>query len=94
MIAGLDEVFGDRLVKTFAVRAAPDGGDEGKAGEDVPLLGEVVVDELFTGANKTVGALFESQQGGVADEDGGVGTLEHGVKVGGRGRNGTSGLPQ
>ena len=51
----------------------------------MPLFGEIVVDEFFAGALEAVGALFESQQGGVADEDGGVGAVEHGVEVGGHG---------
>ena len=72
----------------------PDGGDEGKAGEGAPLLGEIVVDQLFAGALEAVGALFEGQQGGVADEDGGVGAFEHGVEIGGmRAGRDTSGLP-
>ena len=41
-----------------------------------------MVDELFTGALEAVGAFFEGEQGGIADENGGVGFLEHGVEVG------------
>ncbi len=63
--------------KALPRAAAPDGGDEGKAGERAPFFGEVVVDQLLAGALEAVGLLFEGQQGRVADEDGGVGTLEH-----------------
>jgi len=52
----------------------------------LPLLGEVVVDEFFAGAFEAVGALFKGEQGGIADEDGGVGLVEHGVEVGGVGQ--------
>jgi hypothetical protein len=44
-------------------------------------VGEIVVDEFFAGALETVCALFEGKEGWVADEDGGVGVVEHGVQV-------------
>ena len=66
----------------------PDGGDEGQAGEGVPLLGQVVIDEFFAGALEAVDALFKGEQGGVADEDGGVGFLKHDVEIGSRGQEG------
>jgi hypothetical protein len=102
VVAGLDEVVEMELMDPRSSnegpgtgtwdRNAPDGGDEGKAGEGVPLFGEVVVDELFAGALEAVGALFEGEQGGVADEDGGVGVVEHGVEVGGEGEEGDVGI--
>jgi hypothetical protein len=58
----------------------------------VPLSSEVVVDELFAGAFEAVGALLESQQSRIADEDGGVGSLEHGIEVGNRGQEGHVGV--
>ena len=33
-------------------------------------------------------ALFEGEEGGVADEDGGVGVVEHAVEVGSEGKKG------
>jgi hypothetical protein len=81
------------LIQKAARRNCPDGGDEGQAGEGVPLLGQVVVDQLFAGALEAVGALFEGQQGGVADEDGGVGAFEHGVEIGGRAGKGRRDCP-
>ena len=62
---------------------APDGGDEGQAGECVPLLGEIVIDQFFAGSLETIGALFQSQQSWIADDDRGVGSIEHGVEIGG-----------
>ena len=47
-----------------------------------------MVDQLFAGALEAVSAFFQGQQGGVADEDGGVGSLEHGVEVGRAGQEG------
>ncbi len=45
-------------------------------------MGQVVVGQLFAGALEAVGAFFQGQQGGVADDDGGVGAVEHRVQVG------------
>ena len=75
------------------MRSTPDGGDEGEAGEGAPLVGEVVVDELFAGAFEAVGAFFEGEQGGIADEDGGVGRSSMASRSADMGRKGTAGLP-
>jgi hypothetical protein len=90
--AGLVQVVGNALVQRPAVRSTPDGGDEGQAGEGAPLVGQVVVDELFAGALEAVGAFFEGKEGGVADDDGGVGLVEHGVEVGGHGQEWNGGI--
>jgi len=62
VIAGADEVFRDALIQNAAVRSTPDGGDENQAGEGAPLVGQVVVDELFAGALEAVIALFEASK--------------------------------
>ena len=60
---------------------SPDGCDPGKAGACVPLVGEV---DPLAGTDSQLDMLagFERQQGGVADEQGGVGLLEHGDGIG------------
>ena len=84
--AGLDEICRDALIQRTALCNTPDCGDEGEAGEGFPLVGKVVVDELFAGALESVGTFFEGEQGGVTNDDGGVGLVEHGVEVGGHGQ--------
>jgi len=93
VVAGLDEVVGDRLPclrsETWGTRrvfgSTPDGGDERQACESGPFFGEVVVVELFAGAGESVGTFFEGEECWVADKDGGVGLVEHAVEVGGVG---------
>ncbi len=58
----------------------------------MPLLGQIVIDQFLAGALEAVGAFFQSHQGGVADKDGGVGALQHGVQVGGQGQKGHPGV--
>ena len=84
--AGLDEICRDALIQRTALCNTPDCRDEGEAGEGFPLVGEVVVDELFAGALEAVGTFFEGEQGGITDDDCGVGLVEHGVEVGGHGQ--------
>ena len=48
-----------------------------------PLFSQVVIDQFFAGALEAVGAFFEGHESGIADEDGGVGSIEHGVEIGG-----------
>lgn len=48
-------------------------------------MGQIEVDEGLAGALEAIGLFFKGEQGGVADKDGGVGQIEHGVEVGGRG---------
>ena len=86
MIAGANEVLDNPLFQRLAAHRAPDGGDEGQAGEIAPLLGQVVIDEFLAGTLEAVGALFKGEQRGVSDDDGGVSALEHGVEVGGHGK--------
>lgn len=43
-------------------------------------------DEFFIGALEAVGSLLKGHEGGVADEDGGVGVVEHVVEVGAHGQ--------
>jgi hypothetical protein len=61
----------------------PERGDPDGSGEGVPLVGEVEVEEAFAGAALTGVAILERIEGGVADEQRGVGGLEHGIEVGG-----------
>ena len=81
VVAGVCEVFGELSRGDVAggkgLRTdGPDGGDPGKAGAGVPLVGEV---EPLAGAYDLfdMGAGFEREKGGVADEDSGVGLPEH-----------------
>ena len=83
--AGLDEVLDNALLQRLAAGRSPDGGDEGEAGEGMPIVGEVVIDEFFSGSLEAIGAFFEGEESGIADEDGGVCLVEHGVEVGGHG---------
>ncbi len=73
----------------------PYGGDPGEAGAGVPLVGEVVPG---AGADSVdgldVGAVFESEESRVADEDGGVVIAEHGDGIGGRGDEGGVGVEE
>lgn len=45
-------------------------------------MGQIVVDQLLAGTLEAVGTLFEGEQGGVADDNGGVGAVKHEIKVG------------
>lgn len=81
VIAGADEIAHECLIERAARGDTPDGGDEGEAGERAPFFGEVVIEELFAGAFVAVSAFFEGHESGVADEDGGVGAIEHGIEV-------------
>ncbi len=60
----------------------PYGRDPGKAGAGVPLFGEVVPAE-GAGVGFDLGAVLECEQGGVADDESGVGMGEHCGHVGG-----------
>jgi len=60
----------------------PDGGDPGQSGALIPLGGDVVPG-AWAGFRFDVGAAFEGEQGGVADEQRGVGLGEHGDGIGG-----------
>lgn len=88
VIAGGVEVFGElagsKVVQGFGAHG-PDGGDPGEVGSGVPLMGEV---EPLAGADSFFDdfARFEGEKGGVADEDGSVGVLQHrdGVGRGGK----------
>lgn len=74
--------------------AGPDGGDPGEVGAGVPLVGEV---EVLAGCAEGLvdgGAVFEGEEGGVADEEGGVGLREHGDRVGGAGEEGGVGAEE
>ena len=91
VVAGAAEVFGELGGGDVAVSEGfgadgPDGGDPGEAGAGVPLVGEV---EPLAGADGWLDCFagFEGEQGGVADEEGSVGLLQHGDGVGGCGKN-------
>jgi len=64
------------------VRSTPDAETKGRAGEAVPLRPAM---SWYTSsssvAHQAVSLLFQSHQGRVADEDGGVGAAKHGVQV-------------
>lgn len=47
----------------------------------MPLLGEVDVAEVLAGALGAGFLVFEGEEGGIADEECGVGRAEHGVEV-------------
>ena len=72
----------------------PDGGDPDSVGELVPLVSEVEVEELFAGASFAGVAVLEGKERGVADEECGVGDLEHGLEVGGVLDEGGLNLPE
>jgi hypothetical protein len=75
-------------------RGGPDGGDEGQAGEGVPLLGHVVVDEFFAGAFEAVGALFRASRAGSPMRMAASARASMASRSAAAGRKGTSGLPQ
>ena len=64
---------------------SPDGGYPGEAGAGVPLVSEV---EPGAGADGLLdlGLMLAGEEGGVADDEGGVGALEHGDRIGGVGQ--------
>ena len=72
----------------------PEGGDPVCAGEFVPLLGEIDVEEAFAGALVACLTVFEGEQRGIADEERGVGGIEHGIEVGTVRLEGGSGFPE
>ncbi len=59
----------------------PERGDPDGSGEVVPLVGEVEVEKLFAGAALARMTVFKGEERGIADEEGGVGDLEHGLEV-------------
>ena len=98
VVAGGGEVEGELVdgesgAAEGLVADGPYGGDPGESGEGDPLGGEVVVDEFFAGALEAGFAVFEGEESGVSDEDGGVVVGEHGVEVGCVGDEGCFGVP-
>ena len=98
-IAGVLEV-GDDLVgreargcECFGVDG-PEGGDPDGSGEGVPLVREVEIEEPLAGAALAGVAIFEGEKGGVADEESGVGRLQHRFKIGGVVEEGGLDLPE
>ena len=83
--AGLVQVLRDTVIQNAALRSSPDGGDKREPGESAPFVGQIVVNEFFAGALEAVGTLFEGEQGRIADDDCGIGLVEHGVEIGGHG---------
>ena len=81
VIEVVDELVGGDLLKSLGA-SGPDGGDPGEAGAGAPFVGEV---DPGAGADGglDVGSGFEGEEGWVADEECGVGMLEHGDGVGG-----------
>jgi len=78
-----------RVVEGFGADG-PDGGDPGEFGADVPLVSEVKPLARANG-DFDLFAGFEGEEGGIADEDGGVRVLEHGDWVGCGGNKGGMG---
>ena len=98
VVAGLDEVSGELLrcdvgdAEGFGAYG-PDGGDPGEIGAGAPLVCEVVPG-AGAGLGFDGGAVFDGHESGVADEDGGVGLVEHGDGVGGGGDEGGLGVEE
>ena len=40
-----------------------------------------MINKLFAGALEAIGALFQSHQRGIADQNCGIGAIEHGIEV-------------
>jgi len=98
MIAGGCEVFDELCCGDVAFGEGfgangPDSGYPGEAGSGVPLVGEV---EPLAGADGVFDllAMFEGEERGVADEEGGVGLAKHGDGVGRRGEEGGVGAEE
>ncbi len=98
VVAGVGEVFGELGGGDVAGgerlgAGGPDGGDPGEVGAGLPLVGKVEplagADELFD-----LSAGFESQEGGIAYEDRGVGVVEHRDGVGCGGEEGGVGVEE
>ena len=98
VVAGGFEVFGE-LQRCDVARGqgfgadGPDGGDPGKVGSDVPLVGEVVPLARADGSFDLI-AGFEGKERRIADEDGGVCLVQHGDGIGWRGNEGGAGIEE
>ena len=96
VVAGGFDVFGElrggevRVVEGFGTDG-PDGGDPGKASADMPPC-ESSIRRADGGFDLFAG--FERREGGVSDEDGSVGVLEHGDGVGWGGEEGGAGVEE
>ena len=98
MVAGGFEVFGELrggqggVAESFGADG-PYSGDPGKFGAGAPFVGEV---EPFTSAEGGFDLLtgFQCEEGGVADEDGGVCALQHGDRIGRGGDEGGVGVEE
>ena len=92
VIARLNEILLDSFIQWATACNTPDGGDEGETGERFPFFGKVVINELFASSLKTIGTLLERHQGWIADEDCGIGVVEHRIEVSGHGNEGYFGV--
>lgn len=72
----------------------PDGGDPDGSGKVVPLMGEVEVEKLFAAPPLAGFAVFEGEEGRIADEEGCIGVLQHGFEVGSVFHEGGLDLPE
>lgn len=72
----------------------PEGGNPGCTGEAAPFFGEIDVEEGFAGALVAGFAVFEGEERGVADEECGIGCIEHGIEIGGVRFEGRVGFPE
>src|SRR5579872_7049456 len=76
-LRGADGRRGEGFRAQGPERRDPDG-----SGELVPLVGEIEVEEALAGAALPGVAIFEGEERGITDEEGGVGHAQHGVKIG------------
>jgi hypothetical protein len=60
----------------------PEGGNPGQAGEAVPLVRQVQVEQPLAGPGRAGIHIFQRQQGRVADQQRRVGDRKHGFKIG------------
>ena len=98
VVAGGFEVFSELRCGESSRRKGfgadgPDCGDPGEVGAGVPLVGEI---EPLAGADFFFDGFagFEGEEGGVADEDGGVGVAEHRDWVSRCGKEGGAGVKE
>jgi hypothetical protein len=58
----------------------------------MPLHGQIVVDQLFSGAVQAAIPILKREQRGIANENRCIGALEHLVEIGGQWKEGNVGI--